>query len=61
MHTETSENMILYCALKKSERNPHDMAFVRPEKMFVENIIIDNKEVPRFKFIKDVEDIKEQI
>ena len=44
-HSETKEELVIYRALK-------DMTlWVRPKKMFLENIIVDGKDVPRFRFI----------
>ena len=47
-HSETNEEMVLYETLYK---NPKSKLWVRPKNMFLEEIVIDNKKVPRFKFI----------
>lgn len=45
-HSETEELMVLY----RTMYGDHDL-WARPYTMFFENVIIDNKEVARFKFI----------
>lgn len=49
-HSETKEDLVVYVAL-----HDNDMAnlWVRPLKMFTENILIDGKNVPRFKKIDE--------
>ena len=48
-HSETEELMVLYRTCYGDE----DL-WVRPYTMFFENVIIDDKEVPRFKYIGEV-------
>lgn len=50
-HSETLEKMVLYETLYE---NPVSKFWVRPLKMFMENVTIDGKEVPRFKFIGEI-------
>lgn len=45
-HSETLEVLVVYQALYGNFE-----MWVRPLKMFVENIIFDAKEIPRFEFI----------
>ena len=47
-HSETEETMVLYRTMDGDK----DL-WVRPFTMFFENVIIDSKEVPRFKYIGD--------
>ena len=47
-HSETLEKLVVYKALYQSEE---ENLWVRPLKMFEENIVVDKKEMPRFKFI----------
>ncbi len=49
-HSETLEELVLYQALYGAE----DL-WVRPEKMFYEEVEIDGKKVPRFEWIKETE------
>ena len=47
LHSETMEELVVYRPLYKSISE----LWVRPAKMFTENVTIEGKEVPRFKFI----------
>lgn len=49
-HSETTEEMILYKPLYVSKEFPNQM-WVRPKKMFLEDVIIDGKKIPRFKLL----------
>ena len=49
-HSETLEWMVFYECLYD---NPEGKLWVRPLAMFLENVIVDEKEVPRFKYIGD--------
>lgn len=42
IHTETGEQLIVY---RHENKN---IVYVRPKRMFLENVIVDGKEVPRF-------------
>jgi hypothetical protein len=58
LHTETSETMMLYCAVepineKARARNPHHMAFVRPKSMFLEVVEHEGQKVPRFQRLEE--------
>ena len=44
-HSETMEDMVIYEPLYESEFK----RWVRPLTMFTENVIVNGKEVPRFK------------
>jgi hypothetical protein len=44
-HSETLENFVVYETLYK---NPTSKLWVRPEKMFLEEVEINGKKVPRF-------------
>ncbi len=53
-HTETMEDMVVYQALYNiSELGGEGVMFVRPLKMFLENVITDGKEIPRFEFVQE--------
>jgi len=45
-HSETLEEMIVY-------KNEKGDIWVRPKDMFFENVLIEGKEIPRFKHIGD--------
>lgn len=51
LHSETLEKMVIYKALYESEFGKN-VIFVRPLKMFKENVLINGKKVPRFKIQK---------
>lgn len=50
-HSETLEELVVYRDLRDSEEYGPNALWVRPKKMFFENVIVDSKEVPRFKII----------
>ena len=50
-HSETLEELVVYRALYTSEEFGKNALWVRPKKMFLENVVIDDKRVPRFKFM----------
>ena len=43
LHSETEEELVLY----RSEKN--EQLWVRPKKMFEETVLVDGKEMERFK------------
>lgn len=45
-HSETLEDLVVYVTLYENELSA---LWVRPLKMFLETVIVDGKEVPRFK------------
>ena len=47
-HSETLEELVVYKALYLPEE---ENLWVRPLKMFAENVMIDGKETPRFKYL----------
>lgn len=56
LHTETNEIMVLYHAIDPTPesklRNPSSLAFVRPQKMFMDHVEHNGQNVPRFVFMK---------
>lgn len=48
-HTETKEEMVVYEHIEDETRQ--NAIWVRPLKMFLEMVIVNGKEVPRFEFI----------
>jgi hypothetical protein len=49
-HSETIEDLVVYECLYD---NPKSMLWLRPLKMFLEEVEIDGKKMPRFKFVED--------
>jgi hypothetical protein len=49
-HSETLESFVVYKALYESEY-PAGSLWVRPLKMFQENVTVDGQSVPRFRHI----------
>lgn len=49
-HSETLEEMVIYRQLYKS-RFPKGTLWVRPKKMFLEEVEIKGGKVPRFRYI----------
>lgn len=47
-HSETLEDMVIYVSLYE---NPVSQIWVRPAKMFVEEVKYKDKKVPRFKYL----------
>jgi len=52
-HSETLEDMVVYQALYNSEEFGDNALWVRPKEMFLEKVVVGNKEVARFEFICD--------
>ncbi len=50
-HSETLEDMVVYKALYESDKFDKDQLWIRPLSMFVEKVIIDGKEIPRFEYL----------
>ena len=50
-HSETLEELVVYQALYESKEFGKDAIWVRPKKMFLEMVIVEGKEVPRFAFV----------
>lgn len=49
-HSETLEELVVYKALYTSEFGTNAL-WVRPKQMFLEEVVIEGKKVPRFKYI----------
>ena len=52
-HSETLEEMVVYRALYDSEEFGDQALWVRPKAMFLEEVEIDGKLVPRFRYISE--------
>jgi hypothetical protein len=51
--SETLEEKVVYRALYNSKKLGNNPIFVRPYEEFFEKIFVNNKEIPRFKLIKN--------
>ena len=51
-HSETLEDMVVYQALYESEDFGKDAIWVRPAGMFLEEVEVGGKIVPRFKIVE---------
>ncbi|OGX05511.1 MAG: hypothetical protein A2Z88_10435 [Omnitrophica WOR_2 bacterium GWA2_47_8] len=51
-HSETVEPLVLYKALYEIPQFGKDSLWVRPLKIFTENVMVNGKETPRFKFVR---------
>ena len=49
-HSETLEDLVVYEALYD---NPRSKLWVRPKKMFLEEVEVNGKKVPRFALVED--------
>lgn len=52
-HSETLEEMVVYQALYDSKEFGPNSIWIRPKKMFEEDVEIDEKLIPRFKLIEN--------
>lgn len=50
-HSETLEELVVYRALYDSPDFGKNSLWVRPKSMFLETIVLDNQEIPRFKYL----------
>jgi hypothetical protein len=53
LHSETLEELVVYRALYNHEIYGENSLWVRPKTMFLENIVLDGQERPRFKLIEE--------
>lgn len=57
-HSETLENLVMYRAMYKDEQFGAYAYWVRPISMFLEQVEVDGKMVPRFERMDDLEAIQ---
>ncbi len=50
--SETLERLVVYKALYDSEEFGNNAVWTRPLKMFLEDVTVNNKQVPRFEYIE---------
>lgn len=49
-HSETLEELVVYVTLYENEEGP---LWVRPLKMFLEDVVVNGKNVPRFRKLEE--------
>jgi hypothetical protein len=52
LHSETQEELVVYKHVTGEHAGERHF-WVRPVKMFLENVVVDGRAVPRFKFINE--------
>ena len=52
-HSETFEELVVYRALFDSPEFGRNALWVRPSKMFFEDVIIEGKKAPRFEYAEE--------
>ena len=52
-HSETLEELVVYRALYNHKTYGSNSLWTRPKKMFLENVFINGKDIPRFTPISD--------
>ncbi len=50
IHTETREHLVIYKALYKGNFKEGQL-WARPLAMFLENVTVDGREIPRFRYL----------
>ena len=55
LHSETMEEMVIYSHSDPVKGQGADTAWVRPLKMFQEEVEVEGKMVPRFAFMKEAD------
>jgi len=50
-HSETLEELVVYRALYDSAEFGENALWVRPKKMFLEQVAVNEKKMPRFEFV----------
>lgn len=53
-HRETFEEFVVYRALYNSEEFGEKSLWIRSKKMFIENVMVEGKQVPRFRYVGNV-------
>lgn len=52
-HTETLEELVCYKALYDSDEFWPNALWVRPLSMIMENVVVEGKNVPRFRYMRE--------
>ena len=51
-HSETLEPLVIYCALNDLEETGRDVLWARPLSIFLEEVEVGDKKIPRFKRVE---------
>lgn len=51
LHSETMEEMVVYIHSDPVKGKEGKTMWVRPKAMFLEKVLVDGKEIPRFEFL----------
>lgn len=51
-HSESLDEFVVYRALYDSEEFGKNALWIRPKQMFMENIVVNGKQVPRFRKVE---------
>jgi hypothetical protein len=54
LHSETLEEMVVYNHPDPIKGKGSNTMWVRPKKMFMENVLFEGKEMPRFKYLGEI-------
>jgi len=57
-HSETLEEYVIYSALYESKVFGEGALWIRPKKMFTEDVFVNEKVTPRFEYIGEAETLK---
>ncbi len=52
LHSETMEKMVVYKHFDSIKGKKKNTLWARPQKMFLEKVVVNGKKEPRFKFLK---------
>ncbi len=52
LHSETMEEMVVYTHPDSVKGKDANTLWVRPKNMFLETVMVDGKEVPRFRYVE---------
>jgi hypothetical protein len=53
LHSETKEELVVYKMLYETQDHTYGSLWVRPKEMFLEKILVEDKEITRFMFINE--------
>lgn len=53
-HSETLEELVVYRSLYDSKEFGKNALWIRPKLMFLEKVVFNGEEIPRFKYVSQV-------